>query len=94
MGLDMYLNRMPRYKGTTAQEVHVIEEYLNWQKEKAEGSKYADCNTLKEWCGVDDSELPNKEIIDYYKQFYNERYYAWDDEHKYGYRGIIEQVGL
>ena len=37
MGLDMYLNRMPRYKGTTAQEVYVIEEYLNWQKEKAEG---------------------------------------------------------
>ena len=93
MGLDSYLNRMPRYKGTTAHEVYAIEQYLNWQREKADGSKYADCNTLKEWCGVDDSELPSQEIIDYYKQFYNERYYAWDNDHKYGYHGIMEQVG-
>ena len=42
MGLDMYLNRMPRYKNTTAHEVHAIEQYLNWHREKADGSKYAD----------------------------------------------------
>ncbi len=80
MGLDMYLNRMPRYKNTTAHEVSAIEEYFDWQKAKAEGSEYADC-TLEKWCGIDESELPNKDIIDYYK------------EHKYGYGRIIEQVG-
>ncbi|MDD6828078.1 MAG: hypothetical protein PUE12_18570 [Oscillospiraceae bacterium] len=80
MGLDMYLNRMPRYKNTTVHEVSAIEAYFDWQKAKAEGSKYADC-TLEKWCGVDESELPNKDIIDYYK------------EHKYGYGRIIEQVG-
>lgn len=80
MGLDMYLNRMPRYKNTTVHEVSAIEAYFDWQKAKAEGSEYADC-TLEKWCGIDESELPNKDIIDYYK------------EHKYGYGRIIEQVG-
>lgn len=92
MGLDMYLNRMPRYKNTTAHEVSAIEEYFDWQKAKAEGSKHADC-TLKEWCGIDESELPNKDIIDYYKQFYVTCYSYWDKEHKYEYSRIMEQVG-
>lgn len=30
----MYLNRMPRYKNTTAKEVNAIEGYLDWLKEK------------------------------------------------------------
>lgn len=47
MGLDMYLNRMPRYKETTASGVSAIEKYFNWLNAKKEGSEYADC-TLKE----------------------------------------------
>lgn len=34
MGLDMYLNRMPRYKKATASDVSAIENYLDWQKAK------------------------------------------------------------
>ena len=93
MGLDSYLYRMPRYKGATAHDVHAIEEYLNWQREKAEGNEYANCNTLKEWCGIDDSQLPNKEVIEYYKQFYTKCYSDWDTEHKYGWYSIMKQVG-
>ena len=93
MGLDSYLYRMPRYKGATVHDVHVIEEYLNWQREKAEGSKYFNCNTLKEWCDIDDSELPSQEVIDYYKQFYTKCYSDWDTEHKYGWYSIMKQVG-
>ena len=93
MGLDSYLYRMPRYKGATVHDVHVIEEYLNWQREKAEGSKYLNCNTLKEWCDIDDSELPSQEVIDYYKQFYTKCYSDWDTEHKYGWYSIMKQVG-
>ena len=93
MGLDSYLYRMPRYKGATVHDVHVIEEYLNWQREKAEGNKYFNCNTLKEWCDIDDSELPSKEIIEYYKQFYTKCYSDWDTEHKYGWYSIMKQVG-
>ena len=93
IGLDSYLYRMPRYKGATVHDVHAIEQYLDWQRIKAEGNEYANCNTLKEWCGIDDSQLPNKEVIDYYKQFYTKRYSDWDVEHKYGWYSIMKQVG-
>lgn len=74
MGLDMYLNRMPRYKNTTASEVSAIENYF-------------------EWCDIDESELPSKDVIEFYKPFYKKRYSAWDTEHKCGYNRIMEQVG-
>ena len=94
IGLDSYLYRMPRYKGATVHDVHAIEEYLNWQRIKAEGSEHANCcNTLKEWCGIDDSQLPNKEVIEYYKQFYTKCYSDWDTEHKCGWYSIMKQVG-
>lgn len=37
MGLDMYLNRMPRYKKATASVVNAVEGYLDWQKAKMKG---------------------------------------------------------
>lgn len=92
IGLDMYLNRMPRYKNTTANEVSAIENYLDWMEAKADNDKNANC-TMKEWCGVDESELPNKDVIEFYKPFYTKRYSTWDTEHKYGYNRIMEQVG-
>lgn len=75
MGLDMYLYRMPRYKNVTAEEVNAIEGYLDWLEKKKEGNEYADC-TLNEWCGVDESELPGKDVIEFYKSFYKKRYSA------------------
>jgi hypothetical protein len=84
MGLDSYLYRMPRYKNTTASEVSAIEGYLNWLKAKKEGSKYANC-TLKEWCDVDESELPSKDVIEFYKPFHS--------TNECGYGHIMEEVG-
>lgn len=80
----MYLNRMPRYKNATASDVNAIEGYLDWLKAKKEGSEYANC-TLKEWCGVDESELPSKDVIEFYKSF--------NSADKYGYEHIMEEVG-
>lgn len=51
---------------------------------KKEGSEYANC-TLKEWCSVDESELPSKDVIEFYKPFYS--------TDKYGYGHIMEEVG-
>lgn len=92
MGLDSYLNRMPRYKNTTANEVSAIENYLDWLEAKANNDKNANC-TMEEWCGVNESELPSKDVIEFYKPFYIKRYSTWDTEHKYGYNRIMEQVG-
>ena len=91
MGLDMYLNRMPRFGDTTPREVEGIESYFSWKKKKAEGNKYAKC-TLKKWCGIAYNEL-SKKAIKFYEPFYTIRYSEWDSEHKYGYGSITEEVG-
>ena len=90
MGLDMYLNRMPRYKDATPNDVGAVEDFLEWIKAKADGSEYASA-TFKEWCGRE--EIPSPEYLEYYKQFYKIRYSAWDTEHQFGYGRIMEQVG-
>lgn len=92
MGLDSYLYRMPRYKNTTVDEVNAIESYLDWQQKKNEGNEYANC-TLKEWCGISDSELPSARVIKHYTPFFSTKYLYWDTEHAYGHGSIMEQVG-
>lgn len=84
MGLDMMLYRMPRYKNTTAKEVDAIENYLIWMEMKKKRSEYANY-TLQEWCGIDESELPNEDVIRFYSQFC--------DTNEYGYIYIMDEVG-
>lgn len=72
MALIMYLTRVPRYENITAKEIHLIESYLNWQHEKEIGSQYAS-ETFEKWCGHSESELPEKNVINYYKQFFTEK---------------------
>lgn len=91
MGLDMYLNKMPRYKNATAQDVYAIECYLDLKNYQSKG-EYKDC-TLREWCAIDESELPAQDVIDYYSDFYKTRYYKFDTEMKYPHDNIIEEVG-
>ena len=90
MGLDMYLNRMPRYKRTTAKAVSIIESYLDWLRAKEEGSGYANC-TFARWSGT--KNIPTQDKIDFYKQFYTKKYSSWDTKHEYGHYRIMEQVG-
>lgn len=87
MGLDMYLNRFPRYKNVSANQIIVIENYFDWMRAKEEKSKYANCD-FNQWCGHNESELPNKEIMNYFKQFY--KAHCTGD---YTYYTISEEVG-
>ena len=90
MGLDMYLNRMPRHKGATARDVSKVEHFLDWLKKKCEGDKYAQC-TFKEWCGYD--KAPSPDNLDFYSNYYHVYYSDWDTEKKCPWTGIMEQVG-
>ena len=90
MGLDMSLERMPRFGDVSPRKVMSISSYLEWKKKKAEGNEYANC-TLGEWCGVEEQDLP-KEAIEFYEPFYTMKYWAWDTEHKYGHMMIEEEV--
>ena len=91
MGLDMYLYKMPRYRGTTAKEVNVIESYFNWLEEKEAGNEYANCS-LEKWCGTSEDKLPPQNVINFYKKHYDTKYWNWDNEHKYGHKMIMQQV--
>ena len=89
MGLDMYLNRMPRYKQVNANQVNAIE---NWFDYEERDEKYADC-TFEKWCGCSESDLPDNETVEYFRSIRAFNYPYWDKEKKYGSWSIIEQVG-
>jgi hypothetical protein len=89
MGLDMYLNRMPRYKEVTASQVNAIESWFDYEERP---EKYADC-TFKEWCGYREQDLPDKKTVEYFRSIRTFNYPHWDTEKKYGSWRIIKQVG-
>ena len=90
MGLDMYLERMPRFEDVTPQQVSSITSYFRWKDAKAEKSKYANC-TFKKWCGIDYADLPKK-AIKFYQPFYTTKYALWDENRHCGWKQIEEEV--
>lgn len=68
MALIMYFNRAPRYDGITAKDIKLVESYYAWKKERALGGSYS-CDTLEEWCGVPESEMPHKYVVNYLLDF-------------------------
>ena len=89
MGLDCYLERMPRYGNTTPHEISAIESYFDW-KENPEGKKY----TMKEWCGIPFKDVPKGKTMEFYKEYCKYGYAPWDTEQKYtGRYRIIEEIG-
>ena len=94
MGLDMYLERMPRYGNTTPSEISAIESYFDWKADKRKPESNARKYTLKKWCGVDFKTLPSKHVRDFYESHRKFGYASWDTEQKYSGRyRIIEQIG-
>ena len=91
MGLDMYLKRMPRFRGCTAKQIVTVNNYFDRKEIKAISSRYANC-TLEQWSGTSYKDVP-KAAINFYKPFFVTRYSYWDTDHEYGYKSIIEDVG-
>lgn len=88
MGLDMYLQRTPKIENCTLQDIKVIESYFRWKDAKTRGEK---C-TLKEWCGIPYKEV-NKKAITQLEPYFTKRYGVWNENHKYGFDTIFEDVG-
>lgn len=93
MGLDMYLNRMPRYKNITPNQIRALEEYLTWKEQKENPESRARKYTLKDWCGVEFKDVPQGKAMEFYKPFFVTRYYFWDSEKRYPHKYIMEEVG-
>lgn len=90
MGLDMYLERMPRHRGATASDVSAVEDYLGWLRAKTDGEESAKCS-FKEWCGRE--KTPSKADVEFYADYYKAHYSDWDKEHQFPWMRITEQVG-
>ena len=85
MGLDMYLERYPRYKWYGPRDINLVEEYAEWKKS-------GDGCSFKEWSGQEESALPKAEDLEYLMGLIETRYWAWDDGHQFPHERIYEQV--
>lgn len=80
MALIMYLTKAPRYKNIMTNEyetiskndIGLIDKYFSWGMAREDGGRYS-CDTLEEWCGIPESQLPHKYIVNYYRDFFTEK---------------------
>jgi len=87
MGLDMYLERFPRYKNYGPEKICNYEEWLAWKDDpKAKG------HSFEEWCGGNEKILPNAKDGEYLASFFKTRYYHWDDDHRYPHESVRDHV--
>lgn len=94
MALIMYLTKAPRYQNIITDEyetipvsdVVLIEKYFNWRRVRSEGGNSGD--TLEEWCGIPESKLPHKYVVNHYRDFYTVKTRYSE------YAGEIESYGL
>lgn len=85
MGLDMYLERIPRYGNIIPSEVGRLDIYFDWKRAKQDPKSSAKKHTLKSWCGVDYKDVPTGKA----REFYATKYKV----NEYGYYSIFEEVG-
>ena len=89
MGLDMYLEKYPKYKGATPRDVEITHSFINYLYNKVEKEfKYS----FKEWCGYDITQV-NLDFVEFYSNYYVTRYSDWDTEKKYGWKRITSEIG-
>ena len=79
MALIMYLTKAPRYQNIYTDEYEtiplddlaLIDKYFFWSMRRAEGK--TDAYTLEKWCGIPESKLPHKYVVNYYREFFTEK---------------------
>lgn len=90
MGLDMYLNRYPRYNNATPKDVDITENFLDYIKYRIDNNKQN--YKFEEWCGLKLSDI-NLELVEFYSGFYKKKYQDWDAAKQYGYYRISDEIG-
>ena len=88
MGLDMYLERFPRYKNYGPDAMGAVSSYIEWLN-----NERAKVYTFEEWTGIKEGVLPQGEDLDYLMSLSKTQYYVWDDEKRWPHEGITEHVG-
>ena len=94
MGLDMYLERMPRYGNTTPTEVNTLCSYFTWKKEKEIPGHKAKQYTFEKWTGIPYKDVPTGKVRKFYKQHHRMEPWKWDKEQQFGLHGkLSEEIG-
>lgn len=83
MGLDMYLDRYPRYKGYTPRELAEISHWYNY---------YAGKESLEDFCEANHVRVPSEEDKKVLDSFLHTTYSEWDNEHKHPYKELYDNV--
>jgi len=87
MGLDMYLERFPRYKHYGPKDFCNVSEYADWeQDDKARG------HTFTKWCGVEEEDLPKGKDFEKMKGMCSIRYYVWDKKHRWPHMANYDSI--
>ena len=89
MGLDMYLERFPRCRDCTPEEIYRVNELLAYEQNEDAKKKYS----LEEWAGIEPDKVPSKELVEQLRPYFQTRFYYWDDEHRYPTNCVYEHVG-
>lgn len=79
MALVIEFIKVPRYQHITSgkyvtipiQQLFLVDKYFFWKMRRSEG--HTDATTLEEWCGVPESKLPHKYIVNYYSDFFDRK---------------------
>lgn len=88
MGLDMYLERFPRYKDYTADNIMAYQDYLGWRK----AGGLNEVGDFEDWGSYGYEDLPAEEDRKYFDKFFSTKYWGWDSEHRYPHEMIYEPV--
>jgi len=80
MGLDMYINKIKRFKNATLKDVYAVDSMISLIDYRKRHPEYK--GSFSDWCGQD--EEPSQEMMDFYSAQIK------DDE--YGYPHCYEQV--
>lgn len=72
MGLDMWLYKFPRYKGTTPDQIDAIAQYCEWMNAREKKLEYA-TDSFDEYAPYEAKNLPDDtDVISFYSQFATE----------------------
>jgi len=88
MGLDMYLERFPRYKDYGVKNIRAFEDHREW--EKSGGLK--ENGSFEDWGSYGYDYLPKEEDMPFFESLVSTKYWDWDKEHKFPHERIYEQV--
>lgn len=59
------------YETIPIKDLALIDKYFFWTMLRYEGK--TDACTLEEWCGIPESKLPHKYVVNYYRDYFTEK---------------------